>query len=209
MKQITGMLMALLIFTISLQAQPEERDARVEEAIKKRIAYLDDALSLSDEQESAIEKILEYGQQQKKDLREQQKDDRRAIRTAMQDIEKLTQQQIQAQLDDEQKNKYAEIKQKRRDQYPELQRLTERLQLSEAQVAELTPIFEDGRADFEETRGRGRGHRREMKKLIEERDRQIEAVLTEEQKEEYEKLKKERREQIRQRRPDGPQRRRR
>jgi Spy/CpxP family protein refolding chaperone len=77
------------------------------------------------------------------------------------------------------------------------------LSLSDDQKAKITPIIADRQEKLKalaESSGRRRKKAREMRSIMEDSDKKIEALLTNEQKTKYEQMEQERREQARERR---------
>ena len=93
-------------------ARPQ-READPQERIDRRVTHLTEALSLSPEQTTEVRSILTSNQEKMMALRESTTD-RRELRQQMMQSLRETDTQIEALLDDGQKAKYAEIKQKER-----------------------------------------------------------------------------------------------
>ncbi|MEN3038806.1 MAG: hypothetical protein ABDI07_06600 [Candidatus Kryptonium sp.] len=82
-----------------------------------------------------------------------------------------------------------------------LERLKQELNLSQEQVVKIQKILETAQKQAEADRERYQGNRDAMMKAMRERwekiDKEIEAVLTKDQKKKYEQIKKERQERMR------------
>ena len=82
-------------------------------------------------------------------------------------------------------------------------RMDSKLSLSDEQKAKITPIIADRQAEMKalaQSSGRRRKKGREMKSIMSESDKKIEAILNDDQKKKYEEMEQEMREQARQRR---------
>lgn len=178
-------------------------------------------LDLTKEQEAEIRPIIEEKVREFKELRENSGADRRAFRTERQKLRWSTEMKLGEILTDEQKEKYLELRQerhkwthrgKRHGKWirggikgsPELivSRLREKLGLSDEQVAEIQPIIRENVEQrrgifnkYEEEKYEARlSMRDEMKALSDKTDERLSKVLTDEQKEKFLTLRKERHE---------------
>ncbi|HEX6820852.1 MAG TPA: hypothetical protein VF123_02255 [Candidatus Sulfotelmatobacter sp.] len=82
-------------------------------------------------------------------------------------------------------------------------RLNQKLTLSDDQKAKITPIIAERQEKMKAlaaSSGRRRAKAREMRSIISDSDKKIEAVLTDEQKKAYRQMEQQRREQARERR---------
>jgi periplasmic protein CpxP/Spy len=80
-----------------------------------RLKQMTKDLKLTDDQQSKIKPILADEQKQMEDLRNDASGDRQAMRGKMMDIRKATNDQVRAQLDDKQKEKFDKQEQERED----------------------------------------------------------------------------------------------
>jgi len=80
-----------------------------------------------------------------------------------------------------------------------------KLSLSDEQKAKITPIIADRQAEMKalaQSSGRRRKKGREMKSIMSESDKKIEAILNDDQKKKYEEMEQEMRDRVRQRRAE-------
>ena len=169
--------------------------------IDQKVEKLKTSLDLNEEQTADLQLILRNSEKQAQNIRELNRDDAEAIKVAMADLDKETDQQIRNILTTEQQKKYENVK----GSFPpagglkdrEISELKERLNLTDAQVAQIEPILTSTREQMQElweNRSGDRQHMRSrMQSIMQERDKKIEAILTESQKQEYRKYIQERR----------------
>jgi len=169
--------------------------------IDQKVEKLKTSLDLTEEQTADLQLILRNSEKQAQNIRELNRDDAEAIKVAMADLDKETDQQIRNILTTEQQKKYENVK----GSFPpagglkdrEISELKERLNLTDAQVAQIEPILTSTREQMQELRENRSGDRQQMRSrmqsIIQERDKKIEAILTESQKQEYRKYIQERR----------------
>lgn len=100
----------LLIFATVTQAQQQRM------SVEERVKILKDSLLLSDDQAAKITKILEDQREEMTTARNENKGDRSAMRAAVQEIMKKSDNQIKDILTDEQTKKYNEMQKARRSQ---------------------------------------------------------------------------------------------
>ena len=84
-------------------------------------------------------------------------------------------------------------------------KMDSKLSLSDEQKAKITPIIADRQAEMKalaQSSGRRRKKGREMKSIMSESDKKIEALLNDDQKKKYEEMEQEMRDRIRQRRAE-------
>jgi Spy/CpxP family protein refolding chaperone len=188
----------VLLFTVFLNgfllAQPPL-------TIDQKVEKLKTSLDLTEEQTADLQLILRNSEKQAQNIRELNRDDAEAIKVAMADLDKETDQQIRNILTTEQQKKYENVKRS----FPpagglknrEISELKERLNLTDAQVAQIEPILTSTREQMQELRENRSGDRQQMRSrmqsIMQERDKKIEAILTESQKQEYRKYIQERR----------------
>jgi periplasmic protein CpxP/Spy len=133
-------------------------------------------------------------------LREQNRGNREAIRTAEKDMENSMRGQIQAMLLTDQLEKFAAIKETirlpRPGQDERIKEMNERLKLTDVQSAQIAEIMMATQTKIDSLREQASdnweaGHSA-MQKIREDTDQKIENLLTAEQKKEYQKMKDER-----------------
>lgn len=183
-----------VLFNGFLLAQPP---LTIDQKVEKLKTHLD----LTEEQTADLQLILQNSEKQAQNIRELNRDDADAIKVAMADLDKETDQQIRNILTTEQQKKFESIKVS----FPpagglkdrEISELKERLNLTDAQVAQIEPILTSTREQMQELRENRSGDRQQMRSrmqsIMQERDKKIEAILTESQKQEYRKYIQERR----------------
>jgi periplasmic protein CpxP/Spy len=96
------------LFSALTQAQPQRM------SVEDRIKILKDSLKLSSEQSIEITKILEDQREEMTTSMNDNKGDRKAMRTVMQELMKKTNDQIKAVLTEDQAKKYDKMLQGRR-----------------------------------------------------------------------------------------------
>lgn len=199
---VAGILVVLLL-PLSVMAQTVDSTDRLD----KRVAELKKELNLSDKQAGDLHEIFDEARQSRQGehgapqaIEEGQRGVRRS---GWNDING----KIQSVLTAEQWQKYQESQQKRR-MNSQIESLTEALSLSDKQVAQVQSILEYYQGRMEEmfsdqSGGDPQDMRKVMQKLRDAEDKEIEDVLTGDQKDLYEKYKNDRREQMRNHRPPG------
>jgi Spy/CpxP family protein refolding chaperone len=197
MKKIVLILVLLLpvIYNGGLFSQPMP-------PVEVKVNQLKTSLDLTEEQTADLGIILQNAEKQAANIRELNKGDEEAIKVAMADLDKETNQQIRNILTSEQQKKYQTVKEQvikpsgRTDR--EISELQERLKLTDEQVTQIQPILESFREQIQELRENSGGDREQMhsqmRSIMQERDKKIEAILTESQQQEYQKYIQERRE---------------
>ncbi len=103
--------------------------------------------------------------------------------------------QIEAILTAEQKVVFADLQAKQKERSPQTTGLVNRLDLTEDQARKVEAIVAKRNEDMEklhDQKGNGRQKMKEMRAIMDKSDREIEALLTEKQKLEFEQLKAER-----------------
>ena len=182
---------------------------------------LADQLTLSDIQEAQVKAILTASAAELRELAELNRNHPDALRTAENDRRQQTDQQIGAVLDDDQRELFHVIREKQRmaradrlgsGQLSEggtrqLDILREQLALTDEQVMDIIPVMKRADSEIAELRQSSNGDRRamrsDMQKIMKSMDKDIEALLTDDQKRVYKDIKKEREEEMRNRRPGG------
>ncbi len=187
----------LLQMTGSVQAQQPDR-------VEQRLEQLQRELQLSAEQTQQIRTILENAQKQAEAARQEYRGDRVSARKATEDRQKMTDQMILNVLDKKQKATYQSMMSSR-GRNRGLDALITRLKLTPEQATRVEVIWNESRdkiAKLRQQRGM-RDHRemmRTIRDIIHERDKKIEKILNKEQKNEFNKIKDERRQNMGQRR---------
>ena len=197
MKKIVFVLVLILpvIYNGSLFSQPMPQ-------VEVKVNRLKNSLNLTEEQTTDLRIILQNAVKQAANIRDLNKGNAEAIKIAISDLDKETDQQIQNILTPEQLKKYQTIKERvtptSGSADREISALKERLKLTDEQVAQIQPILESFREQMQEMRENSGGDREQMRSqmrsIMQERDKKIEAVLTESQQKEYQKYIQERRE---------------
>jgi hypothetical protein len=200
---LTAAIFVVLLLPLSLIAQTADTTDRLDQ----RVAELKKELNLSDKQADDLHKIFEESRPPRQGehgapqaVNEADRGDRRAR------WNEITE-KIQSVLTAEQWQKYQDYEQKRRMKM-QLDALKGALNLTEKQVIQVETILEYYQGRMEEIfGGEGGGDMRKMRevmqKLRDAQDKEINDVLTDDQKDLYEKYKEDRREQTRNRRPQG------
>jgi hypothetical protein len=203
-----GKLLLRLVFLLS--ATTALLYAQADNYVDWEVKRLEQKLDLTAPQIERVKAELEQ-------LREQNQGDRDAVRSAEKDVEDTMRGQIKAILTAEQLEKFAEIRESvhlpRPMQDNRLKVMKDRLKLSDEQSARIEQILLDEREQVEALRGtsdparqgenmkqRPGGHGDfdrqgpppAMKKIWQETDQKIEALLSPEQLKEYQKIKQER-----------------
>ena len=173
------------------------------ERIDRLVKRLTERLYLNETQQAQVRAIAERYAAKRKELRETgDKETRRNLR-------KEQNAELQAVLNAEQQAEYIKMKAERRKQGRGdrgkrgdrmIKQLTERLDLSELQQAQIRAIADSYTLKRKELREAG--DKEALHKLRKEQDADFQGVLTTEQQAEYKKLKAERREQARERRKE-------
>ncbi len=88
---------------------------RMRMTVEEQVKILTDSLKLSDEQVSKITKILEDQREEMTTAMGENRGDREAMRTVMQDLMKKTDEKMKAELTKEQAKKYESMMKARRD----------------------------------------------------------------------------------------------
>jgi Spy/CpxP family protein refolding chaperone len=203
--------------------------AQLHDPIDWEVKRLGLKLELSEEQVERVREIFRVNMAEMDRLREQNRGNPDAIRSAEKDIEDAMRGQIRAVLTAEQEEKFKEIREWIR--LPRLmhdnrmKEMKDRLKLTEEQSTRIEQIMLEERDKMESMRGflgqeRGmaeernkmnsmreppgsdrEGRSKEIEKIRQEMDQKIEALLTPEQIKEYQKMKKEREQEMREPRP--------
>jgi len=192
-----------ILSPLSTSAQTIDSTDRLDE----RVSELQKELKLTDDQANQLHLIFEEARPTRPEEGRaarmgdrKQGEDRRGRRGEISE-------KIQSVLTEKQWDKYQEYERNRR-MASQIETLTESLNLSEKQVVQVETILDYFQGRMEEMFSEGadgdpQDMRKVMQKLREAQDKEIEEVLTSEQKDLYETYKNERREQMRNRRPGG------
>jgi Spy/CpxP family protein refolding chaperone len=214
----------LFIIAVALVTQPFSAEARgrlgFQRSPEQIVERLTDRLNLTEEQVEAIRPIIEDKVLKMNEIREKSGTDRRAARTEMQKLMGETEIKLNEILTDEQIEKYVELRQENRGKFyrgkfrgdrmgkgfnrtPEqvITRLTDRLNLTEEQAAEIEPIIKESlerkREVFDKYGDKRQEFRQamraEMQTIGNETHKQLSNMLTDEQIEDLLTLKEERR----------------
>jgi hypothetical protein len=183
--------------------------AQTNDYVEREAKRLDQKLGLTPEQVERVKEILKANLAEIDQLREENRGDRDAIRTAEKDIENTMRGQIQAMLTTDQQDKFAAIKATillpRPGQDERIKEMNERLKLTNEQSATIGDIMITSQVKMDSLREQygdnWQAMRPAMQKIREDTDRQIEALLTPGQVKEYEKMKEERSKEMRGPRP--------
>ena len=212
----------LFITALALIAQPFSADARGRFGFQKSpdqiMERLTDRLDLTEEQAEAIRPLIEEKVMKMNAIRDKNGTDRWTVRTEMQKLRWDTEIKLNEILTDDQIEKYLELRQENRGKFrssrmgrgfnktPEqvIARLTERLDLTEEQAAEIEPIIKeslDKKREIFDKYGENRREvrqamRNEMQAIGDETHEQLSTILTDEQIEDLNTLKEERRARI-------------
>ncbi|MGD9489576.1 MAG: hypothetical protein AB7W47_16270 [Calditrichaceae bacterium] len=187
------MVSSFIVFTIVF--------AQVQDFVSMKVDMLQQDLELTDEQKVQVKDIYDISIREAENLKAINQGDPGAIRAAMNDLQSLTARQIYNILTPEQQKKFPEILSKitlpRRTSNRELQNLKEKLKLTDDQVSQIEPIFEAQQAEMEKMREENSGDRREMmtnmQTIMKGYEDKIKDILSDEQKELYDKYLEEKR----------------
>jgi len=177
-------------------------------AVDERIEELKTKLNLSNEQAKDIILILNNDREQEKEQWTLNKGDQRAIRAAGKERKELTDRQIENILTPEQKTMYKAMRatESKYDD-PQVMELVNRLNLSDEQAGKIENILLSARTEKQNTRSsttNRRGRFEEIKKIQDNANKEIEEILTTEQKEAFKKYQAERDEEMRKTRGQRP-----
>ncbi|MGD9899763.1 MAG: hypothetical protein AB7T22_11625 [Calditrichaceae bacterium] len=175
--------------------------AQDQDFVSSKIDMLQQDLELTEAQKTQVQEIYEYSIRESENLKTINRGDPGAIRAAMNDLQSLTARQIYNILTPEQQKKFPEIQSKitipRETNNRELQNLKEKLKLTDDQVIQIEPIIEAQQAEMEKMREENSGDRREMmmkmQTIMKVYENKIKEVLSDEQKELYDKYLEEKR----------------
>jgi Spy/CpxP family protein refolding chaperone len=202
----------MLAITLPSRATAQPRMASPEERAKQ----LKELLSLSDEQAAKVQKISKELEEEMTAKRGELTGNREAMRNASIEIVQKTDDKIKAILTDEQKEKYEELDitsgatarpgvpspEERANQFKK------QLSLSDEQTAKAQKIFKERREEMmargTEAMGDRKAIRNSFTEIAQKSNDKIKAILTDEQKEKYEELEKERKKMIEQQMRNRP-----
>jgi Spy/CpxP family protein refolding chaperone len=214
----------LFIIALALLTQPFSAEARGRFGFQKSpeqiMERLTDRLDLTEKQVEAIRPIIEEKVLRMNEMREKSGTDRLAVRTEMQKLRWDTEIRLNEILTDEQIEKYLELRQENRGKFyrgkfrgnrmgkgfnrtPEqaITRLTDHLDLTEEQAAEIEPIIKESLERKHEVFDKYGEKRREVRQAMrdemqaigDETHKQLSNILTDEQIEDLRTLREERR----------------
>jgi Spy/CpxP family protein refolding chaperone len=171
----------------------------------EHLARLQERLDLTDEQVTELRAIFEEQRAKFQALRESAPEDREARREEFRELRAETHERVSEVLTEEQQERLGELVRSHagshgpwgvRDPERHLARLQERLDLTDAQVAQFRAIFEEQRAKFQALRESAPEDHEALHEafgeLHEETHERMSAVLTEEQRQRFEELKRSR-----------------
>lgn len=203
MRNICVLLMLLFLITAV--------SAKANDFVEQRVKKLQSELNLSEEQTGQVRQVLAYNYEQAQKEREENQGNPEALMNAAKARQEMTARQIKNMLTAEQYEKYQEISKNAVVDNAVL-RLKERLNLTDEQTELVEAIMASTRDEMRKLHESGSGDRRQSmmqgRQIMENQDKQIEALLTDAQKKIYEEVKKERREEMRKRMHEegrGPQ----
>jgi Spy/CpxP family protein refolding chaperone len=214
----------IFIIALALVTQPFSAEAKgrfgFQRSPEQIMERLTDRLDLTEEQAAAIQPIIEEKFLRMNEMREKSGTDRRAARSGMQKLRWDTQIKMNEILTDEQIGKYLELRQENRSKFyggkfrgermgrgfnrtPEqvIERLTDRLDLTEEQAAEIEPIIKESLEKKHEVFDKYGEKRQEVRQAMrdemhaigDETHEQLSTILTDEQIEDLRTLTEERR----------------
>lgn len=192
------LLICYLVLAGALQAQPGKSNGP-----ESRLKILREALELTPEQTAGIDRILQNEARQMEQLREMNRQNPEALRAAAMDLRAGSERQIENMLNPAQREKFKQIKNRLPLPVvdPRALKLKKQLNLNDEQAAAVEQVLRTFRDQMQTLRDESGGDRRanaaKMRALMQERDRRIEALLNERQKEKYRELIKEQRQEFR------------
>jgi hypothetical protein len=195
MKTISAFYLLIVLLSIFLFAQENS-------LIEKRLTMLREKLELTDDQTANIKQILLDAEKQAEQDRDLNKGNPRALIAAARERREMTDRQIENMLTEVQKIKYQELR-KNIITDDRTSMLVERLKLSDEQALQVQTILIREQEQMEKLRNSSSDRKEkfsEMRSIREDTDKQIEQLLTEEQKKEYEQLIEGRQEQMKEQR---------
>ncbi|MBL7084278.1 MAG: hypothetical protein ISS41_11715 [Candidatus Aminicenantes bacterium] len=172
--------------------------------LENHIQRLEKTLKLSREQVDHISAILADAQKKAQKEKDQYKGYHRALLLADENLRKTVDNQIMTILTPEQRTKYRKISEPQpMDKH--LMELKKKLSLTDVQMQEIEPIFTSTREMIAEIAMNSSGDLRmpnpAIKKIMDKQAKNIEKVLTREQKEKFKELRKKQEEQMLRGRP--------
>jgi periplasmic protein CpxP/Spy len=195
----------LAILLIALTGTALAGETRVDSArVDHRLTRLQQELKLTTDQTSRVRGILLAAEELKAIDRDRYKENHEALTEAARQRTARVDEQIKEVLTDEQKPVYESFRQRdEKEPWREMaQELEERLNLTTEQTARVNTILAAQSGQMMQMRSEGGGKRgprgenqgrmSDMRKLRDDTDKKIEAVLTDDQKKEFEKYRKER-----------------
>jgi len=175
----------------------EERAQKMEERLDKRVARLDEKLDLSDAQEKKVRQILGAAQTEVVDIfqRARKSGDREAAHKEMKEVRQRTKKQLAAVLDADQLAKLKQIRQRRHHRFQGrmLERLDEKLQLTDQQHAQVKTILDETHGKLKalrEQEGARGDKRKQARAILKDSADRIEKVLDAKQAKEFREMRK-------------------
>jgi len=187
-------LAASLLFAVNAEAGDGD-------PLERRMSRLEKELKLSDEQSTQVREILDGSMKIAEATRQELGDNPDALREALRENRDQTNLEIEAVLSEEQRETFQAFKKTGRAD-AQAERLGELLGLSADQYEAVHAILVESQEELSALRDRGgggRGARGQLRGIMEDADKSIMAVLTEDQQETYEEYRDERREEMRNR----------
>ena len=189
----------LILFSVTTIISANEN-----KVINRKVSTLSKQLDLTDEQTNKLREILIYAYKQATEEYSLNKDNEHALLEAIKARSEITSQQIKNILNKEQITKYEKIIKERSiitDKRALI--LTQRLCLTNEQALKIQSIIIASKKQIEEKKQSNSGDRRHnyiaMRGIMQNADKKIEDLLSNEQQEIYEKIKSERKVKIRER----------
>ncbi len=193
----------LFIIALGLVTQPFSAEARgpfgVQKSPDQIVEHLTERLDLTDEQVLAVQDVIEEKVLKMKAIKSKTGSDRETTRAGMMKLKWDTEIKLNEILTDEQIEKYLELRHDKRGKFrgkrmgkgfgrtPEqvIEHMTNRLDLTPEQAAEITPIIEESiekkKTVFEKYGGIRQEIRSEMETIHDETEVELSSILTDEQ----------------------------
>ena len=198
MKYVAVVLCAGLAATLMFAVNADAGDG---DPLDRRMSRLVKELNLSDEQSAQVREILDGSMKIAEATRQELGDNPDALREVLRENRDQTNLEIEAILSEEQRELFEALKKTGRAD-AQAERLGELLGLSADQYEAVHAILVESQEELSAMRdqsGGGRGARGQLRGIMEDADKSIMAVLTEDQQEIYEEYRDERREEMRNR----------
>ncbi len=191
MNRMTGLSLLWFVLTTLLLSQPPK-------LIDHEVTRLKQELQLDSLQSGQVAQILQHSAEQAERIREVNRGNPQAMQNAMQAQQELTDRQIENILLPEQQQRF-EAYRRTRISDPRAHELQTRLGLTGEQALLVEKILQQSREQMQNVRSRSLDRREKMsamRQIMQRQDKQIEQLLSDEQKRLYDEIKKERRQQM-------------